>query len=403
MEGYSPFLLRKIEYAGGNAPSFEQASKSLLCLGEISVSPKHIQRITERIGFERQECRDKEVEAFRNNTLRPQHAQPPVVAVLHLDAGKAQQRADDGALGVRDPHWTDTKVACAVTYRSDSEGTDPHPEPPKIFLEPPAVARLCAEMKRVRNRPETLTACADEKIHKSRNEKEPKEPRKHPRPLLKTAVATTGSTEQFGWLVAAEACRRGFYQAKHQAIIGDGGNWISPLADFHFPGWAQILDFIHALTHLYEAACSVYPTSKKRSWPLYEKWLRLAWGGRIVELLNELEDHRNRLGEAPEGSSEQDPRRILARVAAYVRANASRMDYPAYRTRGFPVTSTLVESLIKQFNQRVKGTEKFWIRGGLEAVLQVRAAYLSQDDRADALYAHRRTTRAGGGRLRRVA
>ena len=46
------------------------------------------------------------------------------------------------------------------------------------------------------------------------------------------------------------------------------------------------------------------------------------------------------------------------------------------------VISAPVESVIKQLNRRVKGTEKFWLRGGLEAVLQVRAAYLSEDDRA---------------------
>jgi hypothetical protein len=37
---------------------------------------------------------------------------------------------------------------------------------------------------------------------------------------------------------------------------------------------------------------------------------------------------------------------------------------------------------IKQVNRRLKGSEKFWLKGGAEAVLQVRAAYLSQDDRA---------------------
>ena len=33
------------------------------------------------------------------------------------------------------------------------------------------------------------------------------------------------------------------------------------------------------------------------------------------------------------------------------------------------MTSALVESLIKQFNQRVKGTEKFWTQDGAEAAL----------------------------------
>ena len=48
-----------------------------------------------------------------------------------------------------------------------------------------------------------------------------------------------------------------------------------------------------------------------------------------------------------------------------------------------------LESLIKQINHRVKGTEQFWNNGGLEAVLQVRAAYLSDDDRAESFHEHR--------------
>lgn len=57
------------------------------------------------------------------------------------------------------------------------------------------------------------------------------------------------------------------------------------------------------------------------------------------------------------------------------------MDYPAYRRRGLPITSCLVESLLKEFNHRVKGTEKFWNRPErAEAILQVRAAQLSDGD-----------------------
>jgi hypothetical protein len=32
---------------------------------------------------------------------------------------------------------------------------------------------------------------------------------------------------------------------------------------------------------------------------------------------------------------------------------------------GLPVSRSLVESLIKQINHRVKGTEQFWNNGGL--------------------------------------
>jgi len=46
------------------------------------------------------------------------------------------------------------------------------------------------------------------------------------------------------------------------------------------------------------------------------------------------------------------------------------------------VTSALIESLVKEMNYRVKGTEKFWDDDPSgEAILHVRAALLSDDDR----------------------
>ena len=88
----------------------------------------------------------------------------------------------------------------------------------------------------------------------------------------------------------------------------------------------------------------------------------------------------------------------------YLKNNRQRMDYPQYRRQGMPVTSSLIESLIKEINWRVKGTEKFWnrpeepptsrrtnrpVRGRAhelpkmiaESILQVRAALLCDDNR----------------------
>ena len=88
--------------------------------------------------------------------------------------------------------------------------------------------------------------------------------------------------------------------------------------------------------------------------------------------------------EAPPGPDPAAPdvREVLRRTLGYLENNASRMDYPRYRRLGLPVTTALVESLIKEFNYRVKGTEKFWSHPeGAEAILQVRAAVLSEDER----------------------
>ena len=74
----------------------------------------------------------------------------------------------------------------------------------------------------------------------------------------------------------------------------------------------------------------------------------------------------------------------------YLRNNQARMDYPRYRREGLPTTSALIESLVKEVNYRVKGTEKFWDDGPSgEVILQIRAALLSHDDRL-AQHIHKR-------------
>ena len=59
---------------------------------------------------------------------------------------------------------------------------------------------------------------------------------------------------------------------------------------------------------------------------------------------------------------DEDPRAIVQTTVTYLENNRSRMDYPEYRRQGLPVSSSMIESLIKEMNFRVKGTEKFWNR-----------------------------------------
>jgi hypothetical protein len=398
-EGYSAALVAKIEYAGANEVSFGQASEALRRLAELTISAKHIQRITERLGNERAAQRDRDVEQMKAGKLAPVHAQPPRVAAIHLDAGKVQLRQDDGQVGVRQPHWSDTKVGCLLTYIAPSGQADPQPKPPQVFLDPPRVMRLCQEIQQVRSDPSTRPTAAKARVKPAVQAVVEK-----PQRLVRTAVATMQGTEAFGWMVAAEAAKRGFYEAPHRAIVGDGGNWIEPLGQMHFPGWRQILDFLHLLVHLYAAATAAYRGQGRRAWPLYERMLRSAWAGQVDLVRADLHEQVARLGPPPPQARDDDPRKIVASCLAYVQKNADRMNYPQYRREGLPVTSAAVESLIKQFNHRVKGTEKFWLRGGAEAVLQVRAAYLSDDGRGEEFHSRRPRGRAvGQGRLRLVA
>lgn len=66
----------------------------------------------------------------------------------------------------------------------------------------------------------------------------------------------------------------------------------------------------------------------------------------------------------------------------------------AYRRRRLPITSSHIESTIKQINQRVKGSEKFWTTEGGVALLQLRADSLS-DTQPLSCYWIRRSRSAG--------
>ena len=366
----------------------------------LSITPKAVQLLTEKLGRERASLRDAKVADFEKRALATRHREPPGVAVVMLDGGRAQTREEGAAPGVHGQAWAETKVGNLLTYTSTAFREDPQPEPPRQYLDPPKVLQLVEGMKGAKG-------AVDKKIRGPSRLEKPSTSEgnlRGPEPKLRTVVATTENAERFGKMVVSEAAERGFFQAKKKAALGDGSLWIWALVAFHFVGFQPILDFLHLLVHLYQAAQAAHRGKGRKAWKLYVTLLRLAWTGEVSKLKQLLVQHSRRLGPPPKDASEDDPRKILANAVEYIEKNRDKMDYARYRKEGLPISSAPVESLIKQVNQRVKGTEKFWVASGLEAILQVRAAYLSGDDRGEAFWTRRPASRAvGRSRLRRAA
>jgi hypothetical protein len=400
-EGYSPRLLRKIVRQGGQAPSFREAAEDLRELAEVSISPAHVRRLCERLGREWVQRQDQETAAYQQDQLPRGYQAPPRVAAVMLDGGRYQVRAEGQGPGVVEAAWKETKVACCQTLASAEHAQDPQPQPPRKFLEPTAVARLVSTMKT------RQAAGRSAKPAPRRPRRRSKKKRQGPKVLVKTVVATTGDHEAFGWQVAAEVHRRGLDRAERKACVCDGSQALWGLFGLHLlaAGFVAVLDFVHLLTYLYAAAGAVQGKGTPAAWALYERWLRLAWSGAVTSLLAALRDVARGAGAPPAAAPEEDPRRLLADAVTYVTNNRERMDYPRYRRLGLPLFSAPVESTIKQVNRRIKGSEKFWLQGGAEAVLQVRAAYLSQDDRARRLWDQPRpyARSVGAKRLRPAA
>ena len=392
-EGYSPKILEKIEYAGANAVSFKQAQRHMEILAGLEISDRHLEDLTERFGAERQQRRDEEMELMKQDKLEVKILNKPKVCAVYVDAGKAQTRAEDElGPGVRGQGWADTKVACLVTYEAKEHAEDPQPEVPPKLMDRQTVKEICRQMALIHGKTQEPSKKV-EKMPTCKESQEEKQEFERPEPLVRTAVATQQKIEEFGWLVAAEARKRGFYEAPRKAFLGDGGNWIDPFGALHFPepDWFQVLDFMHGMTHLYGGASAAYGKDTKEAWDFYKRLVVKMWKGEVGSLIRMLENQVKRIGKPPKDAPASDPRKIVSLTYDYVKRNAHRMDYPTYRKLGLPISSAPVESLIKQFNQRVKGTEKFWHRSRLEAILQSRAAYLSEDGRAQKFWAQRKS------------
>src|SRR5439155_23314043 len=116
----------------------------------------------------------------------------------------------------------------------------------------------------------------------------------------------------------------------------------------------------------------------------------------------ELQERLKALGAPPPGCPESDPPRLVFESLRYLRSNAERMRYDDYRRRGLPIMTSAVESVIKQINRRVKGSEKFWSEPGAEAVLQLRADHMSETETMSQFW-KAREAQTSSGRVYRLA
>lgn len=396
-EGYSPALLQKVVSQGGRY-AFGEAAHNLRELAGVQISGQHVLRLTERIGQEWVARRDQELAAFEQGLLPRLYAEPPQAAVVLLDGGRVQTRAEPAPPGVHEPAWQEPKYGCLLSLKHREYSEDPQPDPPAKFLNRTEVPRLVQELQRVRAAAQQRSA--DGQVKAKGSPAVVRRRKRVNRWLVRTVVATMAGVKEFGQQIALEVYKRGLDLARRKGCLGDGqaSNWTVYEEHLRRLGFVAILDFLHLLTYLYAAAQAVGGTEAQR-WLRYRQWLTWAWQGKREKLLVALQEACATVGEAPPEAAETDARRIVAKAAQYVLNNIEKMDYPRYRKMGLPISSAPVESLIKQFNKRIKGTEKFWRRTALEAVLQVRAAQLSQDGREQRLWAMPRPHRAPHGKI----
>ena len=386
---YSPALLERIVTLAGRLKSFEQAAIALEVAADVDISSRQVNRLAQEVGADLARQRDEQAARYRRRDLPARVAEPPPVAVVEVDGGRFGTRQPAVGPGVYASQPKEDKIACLLSMASDRHAEDPQPKPPASFRDAPRVARLVRQLQGQAAAPgdEPVAEAAAAVPEPAREGARPGKPE----PLLRTCVASLEDSRGFGPLVAAEAQARNFFAAERQAYVADGQHYNWRIQETWFPHAVPITDFLHVLCYLYTAAWAT-ETDDAARWAQFEAWMTACWQGRVGEVRSELLARQERLGRPPPGEelAATDPRVVVAAAVSYLGNKQSRMDYPRYRREGLPVTSSLVESLVGEFNARGKGRDKYWNRGpGTEAILQVRAAVLSQDNRLARYFAER--------------
>ncbi len=376
---FSPHARDRIVMAATETHSYARAEHLLAVLSEIEISSRQINRLTDAAGRALREQQQQRAVLHAQKTLAVEVPNIPTLAVVETDGGRIRTRETESGSGTHHPAWKESKTALFMRMASDTHAEDPAPEPPQSLQNRGYVRQLVQQIAGAAapdGQDEDLFVETVE--HTSTTVKY-----ESPKRLMRTCLASIDDSHTFGKLMAAEAQRKGFFLANRKAFVADGMkcNWTIWKKHFRWQGFVPIVDFIHVLSYLYKAAIAV-GEDEDFGWGLYAEWMRACWQGRVVDVIAELTDWLAAQLPPPDDIAEDDPREIVRRTLCYLRNNRQRMNYPHYRREGLPMTSTLMESLIKEMNYRVKGSEKFWNNpDGANHILAIKAAALSEDER----------------------
>jgi hypothetical protein len=199
----------------------------------------------------------------------------------------------------------------------------------------------------------------------------------------KEYLATLESAEGLGQQLWRCAQGWGVDRARRVVCMGDGAPWIWNLAAEHFPGAVEIVDYYHAMEHLWAVGEALWGdrgrSERTRGWVRhYHKWLRR---GRVELVIEAIGRGQARMGsEVPLERSQ-----VVRRNLEYFRVNAGRMAYGRYRRLGLPIGTGIVEGSCKFVVQsRFKRPGSRWSAEGLAKMLALKVMRLN--DRWESLW-----------------
>ena len=182
-------------------------------------------------------------------------------------------------------------------------------------------------------------------------------------------VGSIESVGFFGKRIEAEAVRRGLWAAETVVFLGDGAKWVWNLADEHFFGAIQIVDFYHASEHLHKVLQYIYDSQQKLN-EQEPEWVTMLEEGKIAEIISK--------AKALYQSNNLDSSKNFEKEIGYFKENESRMSYADFKQKGFFIGSGVIEAGCKAvIGKRLKQSGMRWSVKGANSIIALRCSLLS--------------------------
>jgi hypothetical protein len=164
----------------------------------------------------------------------------------------------------------------------------------------------------------------------------------------------------------AELHGRGVTEAKTVVAVNDGAEWIQSFIDYHCPQAVRIIDFSHTLEYIADAGKAVWGEGTPQFEPWYARMAHQLKSRPPAQTVAEL-----RLLQPKAKTDEQQA--ILDRAIFYIQTRLTMMDYPHFRTKGYPIGSGSVESSHKfVVHKRLKQAGMRWAEQHVDPMLSLR-------------------------------
>ena len=183
----------------------------------------------------------------------------------------------------------------------------------------------------------------------------------------KEYVSYFGNVNEFKKFLFSAAAKAGYGKIKEVVLVGDGAQWIWNLCEELFPDAVQILDYYHLTENVNNYAKYIYPNDEVTHKIWSNKVLDAVMEGKVEDAMKIVEEKM--VEKTPKG---------IGNLYTYMTNNQNRINYKAYKNKGYYISSGAIEGANKTVIQhRMNQSDMRWGNNGGRYIAALRSKFES--------------------------